>query len=68
MLNQEEDMGSIHKASGTHGKAGQWRMLQSMYEAARKEVFADPAAALRKYQPSWQFSLPPTPRKAGRHR
>jgi hypothetical protein len=32
-------------------------MLQAMYEAARKEVFADPAAALRKYEPSWALSL-----------
>jgi hypothetical protein len=43
-------------------------MLQSLYEAARKEVFADPAAAVRKYQPTWQFVLPAAPRKSSRHR
>jgi len=61
-------MASIDKASGRPVRAGQCRTLQSMYEAARKEVFADPAAALRKYQPGWQFSLPPTHRKGARHR
>lgn len=61
-------MGSIDKASGRPVQAGQWRMLQSMYEAARKEVFADPAAAVRKYQPNWEFSLPATTRKSRRHR
>jgi hypothetical protein len=43
-------------------------MLQSLYEAARKEVFADPAAAVRKYQPDWQLSLPAAARKSPRHR
>jgi hypothetical protein len=30
-----------------------------MYEAARREVEADPMAALKKYQPSWLASLSP---------
>ena len=68
MLNQEENMASIDKASGRPVRAGQCRMLQSLYEAARKEVFADPAAAVRKYQPTWQFVLPAAPRKSSRHR
>ena len=32
--------------------------LSSLYEAARKEVFADPAAAVQKYQPTWLFAAP----------
>lgn len=32
--------------------------LNSLYEAARKEVFADPAAAVQKYQPTWLFAAP----------
>jgi hypothetical protein len=32
--------------------------LCSLYEAARKEVLADPAAALRKYQPTWLLASP----------
>ena len=54
------------KANARRGGAGS--TLQSLYEAARKEVFSDPAAAVRKYQPNWQFSLPIAPRKVGRHR
>jgi len=61
-------MASIDKASGRPVRAGQCRMLQSLYEAARKEVFADPAAAVRKYQPTWQFVLPAVARKSSRHR
>jgi len=68
MLKKEEDMASFDKASGRPVRAGQCRMLQSLYEAARKEVFADPAAAVRKYQPTWQFVLPASPRKSSRHR
>ena len=48
--------GEWQTCSGRRG-----RMLQSLYEAARKEVFADPAAAVRKYQPNWQFSCRPRP-------
>lgn len=61
-------MGSIDKASGRPVQAGQWRMLQSLYEAARKEVFADPAAAVRKYQPTWTLSMPASVRKGSHHR
>jgi hypothetical protein len=43
-------------------------MLQSMYEAARREVLADPAAALRKYQPTWALSMPIPVRKGRHHR
>ena len=68
MLNEEGYMVSIDKASDRPVRAGQCRMLQSLYEAARKEVFADPAAAVRKYQPTWQFVLPAAPRKSSRHR
>ncbi len=56
-------MASIDKASGRPVRAGQCRMLQSLYEAARKEVFADPAAAVRKYQPTWALSMPIPVRK-----
>lgn len=59
-------MAGIGKASGAPGRAGGVRMLQSMYEAARREVFADPAAALRKYQPTWALSMP-NPAPKGRH-
>jgi hypothetical protein len=68
MLMKEEDMASFDKASGRPVRAGRCRMLQSLYEAARKEVFADPAAAIRKYQPTWQFVLPSASRKSSRHR
>jgi hypothetical protein len=61
-------MTRIEKDSGRPAQAGEGRMLQSLYEAARKEVFADPAAAVRKYQPNWQFSLPAAARKSRRHR
>lgn len=61
-------MASIDKASGRAVHAGQGRMLQSLYEAARKEVFADPAAALRKYQPTWVLSMPISVRKGPHHR
>jgi hypothetical protein len=43
-------------------------MLQSLYAAARKEVFADPVAAVRKYQPTWALSMPFPIRKGPRHR
>ena len=47
-----------HEKAAHAGGAG---MLQALYEAARKEVFADPAAALRKYEPSWAPSLTVAP-------
>jgi hypothetical protein len=61
-------MARIDHAIGRPAGAGQGRMLQSLYEAARREVFADPAAAVRKYQPTWQFTVPSAARKAARHR
>lgn len=60
-------MASIDNAGGRRVRAGV-RTLQSLYEAARKEVFADPAAAVRKYQPNWHFTPPVAARKASRHR
>jgi hypothetical protein len=68
MLSQEEKMASIDKASGRPVRAGRCRTLQSLYAAARKEVFADPAAAVRKYQPTWALSMPFPIRKGPRHR
>lgn len=59
-------MASIDNAGGRR-KSG-IRTLQSLYEAARKEVFADPAAAVRKYQPNWHFTPPLAARKGARHR
>ncbi len=59
-------MAGIGKASGAPGRVGGARMLRVMYEAARREVFADPAAALRKYQPTWVLSMP-SPVPKGRH-
>jgi hypothetical protein len=61
-----ETMAGIAKAGGAQGRVGGARMLQVMYEAARREVFADPAAALRKYQPTWALSMP-NPVTKGRH-
>jgi hypothetical protein len=61
-------MAHIDKAIGRPVRGGRCSTLQSMYESARKEVFADPAAAVRKYQPTWQFSLPSAARKSSRHR
>lgn len=54
------------KANSRRSRAG--RTLQALYEAARKEVFADPAAAVLKYQPNWHASLPLALHKSGRHR
>ena len=59
-------MAGIGKVGGAPGRVGGTGMLQAMYEAARREVFADPAAALRKYQPTWALSIPV--RKRPRHR
>ena len=62
-------MAGIGKAGvAPPGRVGGARMLQAMYEAARREVFADPAAALRKYQPTWALSMPTPVRKGPRHR
>jgi len=61
-------MARIDKASGGPVRAGDRRTLQALYEAARKEVLADPAAALLKYQPTWAQSMPVSARKAARHR
>jgi hypothetical protein len=60
-------MAGIGKAGGAPGRVGGGGMLQAMYEAARREVFADPAAALRKYQPTWALSMA-IPVRKGRHR
>ena len=61
-------MAGIGKAGGAPGRVGGVRTLQAMYEAARREVFADPAAALRKYQPTWALSMPIPVRKGRHHR
>ncbi len=61
-------MAGIGKASGAPGRVGGAGMLQAMYAAARREVFADPAAALRKYQPTWALSMPNPVRKGLHHR
>ena len=41
------------KANCGVDRPGSRPTLRSFYEAARQEVMADPAAALRKYQPTW---------------
>lgn len=61
-------MAGIGKTGGAPGRIGGARLLQAMYEAARREVFADPAAALRKYEPTWTLSTPIPVRKGSRHR
>jgi len=61
-------MAGIGKANGAPGRAGGAGMLQAIYAAARREVFADPAAALRKYQPTWALSMPNPVRKGSHHR
>ena len=45
----------------TTGRSGEGGggTVRSLYEAARREVEADPMAALKKYQPSWLESLSP---------
>jgi hypothetical protein len=45
----------------TTGRSGEGGggTVRSLYEAARREVEADPMAALTKYQPSWLESLSP---------
>lgn len=60
-------MAGIGKAGGAPGRVGEARMLRAMYEAARREVFADPAAALRKYQPTWALPMPTPVPKGRRH-
>lgn len=61
-------MAGIGKTGGAPRRAGGARMLQAMYEAARREVFSDPAAALRKYEPTWALSMSIPVRKGSRHR
>jgi hypothetical protein len=56
-------MAGIGRVGGAPGRVGGTGMLQAMYEAARREVFADPAAALLKYQPTWALSMPIPVRK-----
>ncbi|MGZ8981445.1 MAG: hypothetical protein ACXW2D_11900 [Burkholderiaceae bacterium] len=52
-------MDTIHgKAERSATGSGLRPTLNSLYEAARNEVMADPAAALRKYQPTWLFGAP----------
>lgn len=55
----EATMGTIDgKAERGATGSGLRPTLCSLYEAARKEVLADPAAALRKYQPTWLLTSP----------
>lgn len=55
----EATMGRIDgKAERGATGSGLRPTLCSLYEAARKEVLADPAAALRKYQPTWLLASP----------
>ena len=50
-------------------RSGSAHTLRSLYEAAWREVVADPAAAVRKYQPDWSIALPSGKRVgAGLHR
>jgi phage baseplate assembly protein W len=37
-------------------RSGARPTLRSLYEAARREVMADPAAAVRKYEPTWSIA------------
>jgi hypothetical protein len=46
------------RAKGRVAGSGLRPTLSSLYEAARKEVFADPAAAVQKYQPTWLLAAP----------
>jgi hypothetical protein len=51
-------MTTMQRKSSNAGRSGSRPTLRSLYEAARREVMADPAAALRKYQPTWVLSGP----------
>lgn len=51
-------MTATQRKAGNADRSGSRPTLRSLYEAARREVMADPAAALRKYQPTWVLSNP----------
>jgi len=51
-------MGCIDNKESVRAATRSGSALRSLYEAARQEVLADPAAAIRKYQPGWDFWLP----------
>jgi len=53
-----DGMGRVDDKVGDRTRDRSGSTLRLLYESARREVFADPAAAVRKYQPDWEFSLP----------
>ena len=46
-------MQTFNRKASNEDRFGPRPTLRVLYEAARREVMADPAAALRKYQPTW---------------
>ena len=53
------EMRSMFGSTAGPSSQGGGGTVRSLYEAARREVEADPMAALTKYQPSWLESLSP---------
>lgn len=52
-------MRSIYRTTVGRASEGGGGTVRSMYEAAKREVEADPVAAVTKYQPTWLESLSP---------
>ena len=51
-------MATIERKASNEDRFSPRPTLRSLYDAARREVMADPAAALRKYQPTWLLASP----------
>lgn len=60
-------MGTMERKASNEDRFGSRPTLTVLYEAARREVMADPAAALRKYQPTWVLASPTVSRRAQVH-
>ena len=54
----------VERKASNDDRFGSRPTLRVIYEAARREVMADPAAALRKYQPTWLLASPTANRRA----
>ncbi len=55
---------TTERKASNEDRFGSRPTLRVLYEAARREVMADPAAALRKYQPTWLLASPTASRRA----
>lgn len=58
---------TTERKASNEDRFGSRATLRVLYEAARREVMADPAAALRKYEPTWLLASPTASRRAQVH-